>query len=63
MNRRDLLVLTALAVAPRAVRPKQAHKLPVIGVLNPGFPTYDAAGAGLTDGATSATLAFASAQI
>ena len=35
MNRRDLLVLAALTVAPRAVSAQQALKLPVIGVLNP----------------------------
>ena len=50
MNRRDLLVLAALTVAPRAVSAQQALKLPVIGVLNPGFPTYDAASLGLMDG-------------
>ena len=50
MNRRDLLVLAALTVAPRAVRAQKARKLPVIGVLNPGFPTYDAASLGLMDG-------------
>ena len=49
MNRRDLLVLAALTVAPRAVSAQQALKLPVIGVLNPGFPTYDAASSGLMD--------------
>jgi hypothetical protein len=50
MNRRDLLALAALAAAPRAVRGQQAQHVAVIGTLSHGFPVYDAAIVGLTEG-------------
>jgi putative ABC transport system substrate-binding protein len=56
MNRRDLLVLAGLAAAPRAIRAKKQAKpakqarLPVVGVLNPGFPNLAESSLGLVDG-------------